>query len=557
MNDAGSTESTSMRRVTVASAVVVALIALAVSATIWRYESALDQTAIRAEARHDQVLSEALTATFWHEREAMNEYLVAPTSGPLNEVMVQKVQFNAIARQIAPVTPSAAGFLAAAVAAQSRVYATFTAARAAAGTTRGREIVTLRRIIAAGEANSIGSLVALDQAEAAHARAAEAASVSAADEALGVGIAAAILAVLAGAAFALFSVRLLGRSAKREAELTAALSRLKELLGRLRSTSAILGEVAGELRTAAASAAAAASEQSSGVTQTSATIEELATTAASIADNVRAVAQAAERTGDTMRDMQDKVDAIAQRALSLGERAQKITEILRLINDIAEQTNLLALNAAIEAARAGEAGKGFAVVATEVRKLAERSITSTESIGAIITAVQDETNATIMATEQGTRHSREVGELMASTATMLEDSILATQQHKSATEQVDAAIQQIRQAADHLAAEQAQWAGTSERLEKLVDELEETLGPDGGKLAGVRLCTAAARGRDLCHARGAGHRDQRGRHRRGRSRIRAGSARPAQPARPGPARRRPRHAARGRAQPCPGPAAGG
>ncbi|KAF0118728.1 MAG: methyl-accepting chemotaxis protein [Rhodospirillaceae bacterium] len=54
----------------------------------------------------------------------------------------------------------------------------------------------------------------------------------------------------------------------------------------------------------------------------------------------------------------------------LANAANKIGEVVKLINDIASQTNLLALNATIEAARAGDAGKGFAVVANEVKSLA-------------------------------------------------------------------------------------------------------------------------------------------------------------------------------------------
>jgi len=114
-------------------------------------------------------------------------------------------------------------------------------------------------------------------------------------------------------------------------------------------------------------------------------------------------AQAVHNSISGMNEIREQIQETAKRIKRLGESSQEISEIVELISDITEQTNVLALNAAIQAASAGEAGRGFAVVAEEVQRLAERSGEATKQIGAIVRAIQADTQDAVSAMEKSTQ----------------------------------------------------------------------------------------------------------------------------------------------------------
>ncbi len=205
------------------------------------------------------------------------------------------------------------------------------------------------------------------------------------------------------------------------------------------------------------------------MTETATAMDEMNTTVLEVAKNSNQSAEIAENTKqkanesaiinkkseDTMILLRDESLAIRVSMAELAEHAQSINTVMGVISDIADQTNLLALNAAIEAARAGEAGRGFAVVADEVRKLAEKTMTSTGDVSSAISAIQQSTtlnvqqiDSTVKSIEEAAKLAITSGESLSGILEMAELSADGIRAIATASEEQSATSDEISQSVE-------------------------------------------------------------------------------------------------------------
>ena len=190
---------------------------------------------------------------------------------------------------------------------------------------------------------------------------------------------------------------------------------------KVHATSSSLHLAAEEASKKSSMVAASAKEASSNIQTVASAAEELSA-------SIQEISQRVQTTTGITREAVNGVLSADTTVGGLFFAAQKIGEVVSLINAIAAQTNLLALNATIEAARAGEAGKGFAVVANEVKTLATQTAKATSEIAEQIIGIQTATQDAVKAIKMVGAAVNRVDEEVSSIAAAVEQQGAATQE---------------------------------------------------------------------------------------------------------------------------------
>jgi methyl-accepting chemotaxis protein len=198
-----------------------------------------------------------------------------------------------------------------------------------------------------------------------------------------------------------------------------------------------------------------------------------------------------------VKDTTDITRTVINDIEDLEKLSKSISGIIVTINEIAGQTNLLSLNASIEAARAGEFGRGFSVVASEIRKLADQSLTASNEIAEIIRHIEDKTKKTVTTAKQAESIVLSQGEALASTVSVFTDinkhvgnlteninqitgDVEGIERAKNDTleaiESISAASQETAAATEQLSVIAMNQMGEVNKLQAVVDQLNDDAG---------------------------------------------------------------------------------
>ncbi len=266
---------------------------------------------------------------------------------------------------------------------------------------------------------------------------------------------------------------------KLRTDFNTAMERLQETMKVVAGNTGAIRSGAGEISQASDDLSRRTEQQAASLEETAAALDEITATvrrtaegAGQARETVSTAKADAERSGIVVRDA---VAAMSE----IEASAQKISQIIGVIDEIAFQTNLLALNAGVEAARAGEAGRGFAVVASEVRALAQRSAEAAKEIKALISASSQQVDhgvnlvgETGKALERIVAQVAELSGVVSEIAASAQEQAAGLQEVNTAVNQMDQVTQQNAAMVEQSTAASHSLAGEAEALTRLISRFE-------------------------------------------------------------------------------------
>ena len=216
--------------------------------------------------------------------------------------------------------------------------------------------------------------------------------------------------------------------------------------------------------------------QASSLEKTASAMEELTATVKQNADSAREANALAATASDVARKGGDVVSQVVGTMGEINTSANKISDIIGVIDGIAFQTNILALNAAVEAARAGEQGRGFAVVASEVRNLAQRSAAAAKEIKVLIGDSVDKVGVGAKLVDQAGATMEQVVSSIRRVTDIMAEITHASQEQTGGIEQVNQAIGQMDQVTQQNAALVEEAAAAAASMQDQAATLAQVVG---------------------------------------------------------------------------------